>query len=148
MKEDFQRFWSYQSQAWADKFLEDWATRTMQSKLAPMKKVAKMLRSHKPLILNWFRAKGDISAGTVEGFNNKLKVITRKAYGFRTFQAAETALFHTLGDLPEPDFTHRFSSIWPNNYRLICRLLCSKAALRFCLSIIVPILRTTTFLVR
>ncbi len=45
MKEDFKRFWLYKSRAWADKFLEDWATRAMQSKLDPMKKVAKMLRS-------------------------------------------------------------------------------------------------------
>jgi hypothetical protein len=34
--------------------------------------------------------------------------VTRKAYGFRTFNAAETALYHTLGDLPEPPVTHRF----------------------------------------
>jgi len=44
----------------------------------------------------------------VEGVNNKAKLTTRKAFGFRTFKAAELALFHTLGDLPEPDMTHRF----------------------------------------
>ncbi|HSW30660.1 MAG TPA: ISL3 family transposase, partial [Longimicrobiales bacterium] len=40
--------------------------------------------------------------------NNKLKVTTRKAYGFRTFKAMEIALYHTLGALPEPESTHRF----------------------------------------
>lgn len=55
MKEDFQRFWQYQKAGWADKFLEDWAERTMKSNVGPMKKVAKMLRRHKPLILNWFK---------------------------------------------------------------------------------------------
>ncbi|HSW29236.1 MAG TPA: transposase, partial [Longimicrobiales bacterium] len=43
-----------------------------------------------------------------EGLNNKLKVTTRKAYGFRTFKAMEIALYHTLGQLPEPQSTHRF----------------------------------------
>jgi transposase len=67
-----------------------------------------MLRNHRPLLLNWFRARGELSAAAVEGLNNKLKVTTRKAYGFRTFRALEIALYHTLGDLPEPKFTHRF----------------------------------------
>jgi transposase len=109
MKEDFQRFWSYATATWAGKFLDQWCTRAMRSKLEPMKKVARMLRSKRDLILNWFRAEGKLSAGAVEGFNNKLKLITRKAYGFRTQEAYETALYHNLGALPEPKFTHEFS---------------------------------------
>ncbi|PIQ43042.1 MAG: ISL3 family transposase [Gammaproteobacteria bacterium CG11_big_fil_rev_8_21_14_0_20_46_22] len=108
MKEDFQRFWSYKSPAWADKFLEDWATRTMQSNLVPMKKVAKMLRSHKTLILNWFKAKGELSSGPVEGLNNKAKLTIRKAYGFKTLNCLQIALYHQLGKLKEPPSTHRF----------------------------------------
>ena len=108
MKEDFQRFWSFKSKAWADKFLEDWATRTMQSNLVPMKKVAKMLRKHKPLILNWFRAKGGLSSGPVEGLNNKAKLTMRKAYGFKTLNCLQIALYHQLGRLNEPPVTHRF----------------------------------------
>lgn len=59
-------------------------------------------------ILNWFRAEGRLSSGVVEGFNNKLKMITRKSYGFRTQEAYENALYHSFGALPEPNFTHRF----------------------------------------
>ena len=108
LREDFQRFWEYVSPGWAEKFLDEWCTRTMRSQLEPMKKVARTLRSHRELILNWFRAKGALSSGVVEGFNNKVKLTTRKSYGFRTYEAVETALYHNLGDLPEPDFTHRF----------------------------------------
>lgn len=107
-REDFQRFWEYTSPFWAGKFLDQWCTRTMRSKIAPMKKVASSLRAHRDLILNWFRAKGEVSAGSVEGLNNKAKLTTRKAYGFRTYPAIEIALYHTLGDLPEPHFTHEF----------------------------------------
>jgi transposase len=67
-----------------------------------MKKVAKMLRNHKPLILNWFKAKGQLSCGAVEGLNLKAKLTIRKAYGFKSLGCLQIALYHTLGDLPEP----------------------------------------------
>ncbi len=108
LKEDFQFLWDYLSPHWAGRFLDRWCTRTMRSRIEPMKKVAKTLRKHRKLILNWFRAKGMVSAAAVEGLNNKAKLTTRKAFGFRTFHAIEVALFHTLGDLPEPHMTHRF----------------------------------------
>jgi transposase len=108
MREDFQRFWEYASPGWAVKFLDQWCTRTMRSKVEPMKKIVRSLREHRDLILNWFRAKGTVSAGSVEGLNNKAKLTMRKAYGFRTYGAIEIALYHTLGDLPEPKFTHEF----------------------------------------
>ena len=103
-----QRFWEYVNPAWAGKFLDQWCTRTMRSRLDPMKKVARTLRNHRELILNWFGAKGAISSGTVEGFNNKIKLTTRKSYGFRTYEAVETALYHNLEALLERDFTHKF----------------------------------------
>jgi transposase len=108
LREDFQRFWTYQYPGWARRFLHEWCTRTMRSKIEPMKKVARMLRGHETLILNWFKARGTISAGVAERLNNKVKLTTRKAYGFRTFDAVKTALYHNLGSLPEPEFTHRF----------------------------------------
>jgi transposase len=108
LKEDFNGFWDYVSPTWAGKFLDRWCTRTMRSKIEPMKKVAKTLRNHKPLILNWFRAKKAFSSGVVEGLNNKAKVTTRKSYGFRTVRGAEIALYHALGNLPTPPMAHRF----------------------------------------
>ena len=89
----------------------DSAVATVWSKgnrAAPLKRVAKTLRSHRELILNWFRAQGDFSSGAVEGLNNKVKLVTRKSYGFRTTAVAKLALLHSLGDLPEPKRTHRF----------------------------------------
>ena len=108
LKEEFQLFWQYVSPYWAGKFLDKWCTKTMRSKIEPMKKVAKMLRRHRPLLLNWFRAKKQFSSGIVEGFNTKAKLTTRKAYGFRTYKAIEIALYHALGALPVPITTHEF----------------------------------------
>jgi transposase len=108
LKEDFQQFWEYNSPTWAAKFLDDWCSQVMRSRIEPMKKVAKTLRGHRELILNYFRAKKMFSSGVVEGLNNKAKVTMRKAYGFRTFRIAEIALYHALGNLPEPTLVHTF----------------------------------------
>lgn len=108
LREEFQRVWEYKSAAWAGRFLDEWADRVMRSRLEPMKKIAKSIRYHRPLILNWFRARGEISAGVVEGLNNKVKLVTRKSYGFRTGRVLKLALFHSLGGLPEPERTHGF----------------------------------------
>jgi transposase len=109
LKETFQDFWRYRSLFWAKAFLDVWTTRALRSRLEPMQKVARMLRSHEELILNWFKAKGEISNAAVEGLNNKIRVVTRRSYGFRTYDAMEIALYHTLGKLPEPDeFSHTF----------------------------------------
>ena len=60
------------------------------------------------LILNWFKARGRLSSGTVEGLNLKAKLTMRKAYGFKSLGCLQTALYHTLGNFPEPKLTHRF----------------------------------------
>src|SRR3954469_12779573 len=67
LREEFQRLWEYKSAAWAGKFLDEWTSRVMRSRLEPMKKVARTIRSHRGLILNWFRARGEGSSGAVEG---------------------------------------------------------------------------------
>lgn len=108
LKEEFQLFWEYVSPAWAEKFMVQWCKKAMRSRMEPMKKIARMLRKHKPLILNWFEVRGQLSLGAVEGLNNKLKASIRSSYGFRTAKAIKVMLYHKLGALPEPDLPHRF----------------------------------------
>jgi transposase len=108
LKEEFQQIWDYISPVWAGKFLDQWCTRVMRSRIEPMKKFARTVRTHRELILNYFHARKQFSSGIVEGLNNKAKVTMRKAYGFRTFRTTEIALYHALGKLPEPPTTHTF----------------------------------------
>ena len=108
LKEAFQQLWDYNSPAWAGKFLDEWCRQTMRSRIEPMKKIARSLRHHRELILNYFRAQKPLSSGVVEGLNNKAKVTMRKSYGFRTYRVLELALYHSFGRLPEPDSTHDF----------------------------------------
>jgi transposase len=109
LKEQFQHFWSYKSYDHAKRFLERWTTIALRSRLDPFKKFARTLREHRHELLNWFLARGEFAAGATEGFNNKARITTRKAYGFRTYEHAQIALYHALGNLPEPDWlTHKF----------------------------------------
>lgn len=65
----------------AGKFLDEWCRRTMRSRIEPMKKIARSVRQHRELILNYFRAQ-----------NYKAKVTMRKSYGFRTYRVLGLAL--------------------------------------------------------
>ena len=107
-KEYFQQFWHYDSPAWAGKFIDQWCGEVMRSRIEPLKKFARTMRSHRELLLNYFRARKEFSSGVIEGLNNKAKVTMRRSYGFRTFKMTELALYHVLGKLPEPKLTHSF----------------------------------------
>jgi transposase len=106
--EGLQAMWEYRSPQHAGMFLDAWTRQAMRSRLEPIKKVARSLRQHRELILNWFRAKKQYNAGIVEGLNLQVKLRFRKAFGFRTLEAVQIALYHQLGQLPEPTLAHRF----------------------------------------
>jgi len=108
LKESFQLLWEYVSPYWAGRFLDSWVTRVLRSRLEPIKVVARSIRAHRELILNWFKAKKEFNSGIVEGLNYKIKLTIRKAYGFRELKVAEIALYHALARLPEPELTHEF----------------------------------------
>lgn len=108
LKESFQAFWEYRSPYWAESYLKLWCSRAMRSRLMPIKKFVKTVRRHQPLILSWFKAKKAYSSGAVEGLNRKINLVTRKAYGYKSYEVLKIALFHTMGSLPEPEMTHRF----------------------------------------
>ena len=71
LKEAFQQLWEYSSPAWAGKFLDEWCRQTMRSRIEPMKKIARSLRNHRELILNYFRAQKLLSSGVVEGLKQQ-----------------------------------------------------------------------------
>jgi transposase len=109
LKEDFDHFWEYGSPTLAGNFLSRWCQRALASRIEPMQRMARTLQSHRELLLNYFRAQKEYSSGVVEGLNNKVRVVTRRSYGFRELSTLKIALFHTLGRLPEPDQAHRFA---------------------------------------
>ncbi len=73
LKEAFQQLWDYNSATWAGKFLDQWCRQVMRSRIEPMKKIARSLREHRELILNYFRAQKLLFSGVVGGSTTKPK---------------------------------------------------------------------------
>ena len=106
LKESFRQLWNYKTMGWASRFLKKWFWWATHSRLKPMRDFAWMLRRHEQGLLNYFKLR--IDNGMVEGLNNKAKVVSHRAYGYRSSHMYITALYHCLGDLQMPKLLHRF----------------------------------------
>jgi transposase len=82
LKEQFQHFWTYRSELHAKRFLNQWTTIAMRSRIEPFKAFARTLRKHEHELLNWFAARGLFAPGATEGFNNKARIATRRRTAF------------------------------------------------------------------
>jgi Transposase len=109
-KEAFQQLWYYSSATWAGKFLDEWCRQVMRSRIEPMKNIARSLREHRQLILNYFRAQKMLSSGVVEGLNNKAKVTMRKSLrGFAPSVVSNLRSITHLANCPNPSPPTNFS---------------------------------------
>ena len=84
LKEDLRQFWSQRSKPAAEKFLEAWCRRADASGIRQMQVMAKNLRQHRRGLLNWYDH--PISTGPLEGINNKIGALQRRAYGYRNYE--------------------------------------------------------------
>jgi transposase len=100
LQESFRRFWAYRSPTWAEGYLRAWTTRAMRSRIEPMTKVARMLRQHEELLLNYFPAKRQYRSAMVEGMNLKARVSLARSFRHRSFDVLQLVLYHNLGKLP------------------------------------------------
>jgi transposase len=83
LKESFGQLWDYRSEAWARRFFENWKAALKWQRLKPYEKFARMIERHWDGIAAYCRVENKVSLGFVEGFNNKIRVIQRRAYGLR-----------------------------------------------------------------
>jgi len=83
LKEEFGQLWDYQSEAWARKFFDNWKASLKWQRLKPYEKFAKMIERHWDGIAVFCKPENKVALGFVEGLNNKIRVIQRRAYGLR-----------------------------------------------------------------
>lgn len=83
LKESFAQLWDYRSEAWARRFFENWRASLKWQRLKPFEKFAEMIARHWDGIAAYCRPENKVSLGFVEGLNNKIRVIQRRAYGLR-----------------------------------------------------------------
>lgn len=81
LKEDLRLMWKLPYRHLAERFLNDWIWKAINSGVALLARFARKLRRHAWGVLNYFDF--PISTAKVEGINNRIKVIKRRAYGYR-----------------------------------------------------------------
>jgi len=83
LKESFSQLWEYKSEGWARRFFDNWRSALKWQRLQPFEDFAKMIESHWDGIAAYIHSEDDVSLGFVEGLNNKIRVIQRRAYGLK-----------------------------------------------------------------
>jgi len=109
LKESFGQLWNYRKEAWARRFFENWKDALKWQRLAPFEKFASMIERHWEGIVSYCKPENKVSLGCVEGLNNTIRVIQRKAYGFRDEEYLSMKIItHFLPPLPDhAKITHR-----------------------------------------
>lgn len=83
LKESFAQLWDYEREAWARKFFDNWRAQLKWQRLKPFEKFAEMIERHWDGIAAYCQPVNKVALGFVEGLNNKIRVIQRRAYGLR-----------------------------------------------------------------
>ncbi len=83
LKESFSQLWEYKKEGWARKFFDNWRSSLKWQRLKPYEAFAEMIESHWDGIAAFIQSEDKVSLGFVEGLNNKIRVIQRRAYGLR-----------------------------------------------------------------
>jgi transposase len=83
LKESFGQLWDYEREGWARRFFDNWRASLKWQRLAPYEKFAEMIECHWDGIAAYCKPENKVSLGFVEGLNNKIRIIQRRAYGLR-----------------------------------------------------------------
>jgi transposase len=86
LKESFGQLWDYSREAWARKFFDNWRAQLKWQRLAPYERFAEMIERHWDGLAAYCRPENKVSLGFVEGLNNKIRVLQRRAYGLRDLE--------------------------------------------------------------
>ena len=83
LKESFEQLWSYETAGWARRFFDNWRDALKWQRLEPYEKFAAMIETHWDGIVAYCHTANKVALGFVEGLNNKIRVLQRRAYGYR-----------------------------------------------------------------
>ena len=99
LRESFDQLWDYKSEAWARRFFDNWKAQLRWQRLKPYEKFAAMIERHWDGIAAYCKPENKVALGFVEGLNNKIRVIQRRAYGLRDEEYLKLKILTT--GLPE-----------------------------------------------
>jgi transposase len=97
IKEVFRAFWLCDEVKEAERYFGKWYGWAIRSRLEPIKKVARMCKAHAGNILTFFVHR--LTNGPIEGLNNKIQGLIKKAFGYRNKERFKTDIYFHLGGL-------------------------------------------------
>jgi transposase len=97
LKEVFRSFWLCETVKKAERYFDKWYGWAIRSRLVPVKKVARTCKTHLGNILTFFAHR--LTNGPIEGLNNKIQGLIKKAYGYRSKERFKADIFFHLGGL-------------------------------------------------
>jgi transposase len=100
LKDQFEQFWDFKAPLAAEKFLKDWITSALRTRLEPMKKLARTLSKYSAEIVSFIQTR--LTNAVSEGLNRIIKIIKNRASGFRTLEAFTDMILLTVGDVDIP----------------------------------------------
>ena len=100
LKDEFEHFWGYQAPWAAERFLKNWMTTALKSRLDPIRNFVKTLKKHKRRILSFVETR--MTNATAEGLNRIIKIVKNRASGFRSLKTFTDMIYLTVGDLDIP----------------------------------------------
>lgn len=100
LKDEFEHFWDFKDPSAAERFLKQWITSALRTRLEPMKKLARTLRKYSAEIISFVHTRLTNAVG--EGLNRIIKIVKNRASGFRNLESFADIIFLTVGDLDLP----------------------------------------------
>jgi transposase len=100
LKDEFEQFWEYKAPWAAERFIRQWLTSALRSRLEPMRKFVSTIRTHFDGVLAFVGSR--LTNAMAEGLNRIVKIVKNRASGFRTLDAFTDMIFLTVGDVDIP----------------------------------------------
>jgi transposase len=97
LKEVFRTFWSCPTLKVAESYFARWYSWAIRCRLDPVKKVARLCKTHLDNLLTFFEHR--LTNGPMEGLNNAIQGLIKKAFGYRNKERFKTDIFFHFGGL-------------------------------------------------
>jgi transposase len=101
LKDEFDLFWDYKAPWAAKRFLKNWCTAALKSRLEPLRRFVRTIRKHHDNIITFIESNG-LTNAAAEGINRIIKIVKNRASGFRSVQAFSDLIYLTVGDIDIP----------------------------------------------
>lgn len=100
LKDEFEHFWRYRARWAAERFLKEWTTAALRSRLEPLRRLVNTLRKHAAGITAFVDT--HLTNAAAEGLNRIIRMIKNRASGFKTLDAFADLIYLCVGDLDIP----------------------------------------------